>query len=81
MQIRVRRWGNSLALRIPKALAHEAHLEEDGLVELAVVDGKLTVEPIIDEEVLTLEQLMAGVTDENLHGEWNTGPAVGNEEW
>jgi antitoxin MazE len=80
MNARVQRWGNSLAVRIPKALAIEAHLEQDSLAELSLVDGKILVSPIRAPKV-TLEQLLAQVTEENLHSEVDTGPATGNEAW
>ena len=80
MKTRVKKWGNSLALRIPKSFAKEARLREDTVVQLSVTDGKLVVQPHC-EEPLSLDSLLAGVTDENLHGEWDTGPAVGKEIW
>lgn len=80
MRTRVQKWGNSLALRIPKSFAAEAGLQEDAPVELSVVEGKLIVQPVAPQSP-TLEELLRGVTDENLHGEWDTGPAVGREAW
>jgi antitoxin MazE len=80
MKTRVQKWGNSLALRIPKSFAAEAGIREDASVELSLVEGALVVRPVIPEP-LTLEELLRGVTDENLHGEWDTGPAVGKEIW
>jgi antitoxin MazE len=80
MKTRVQKWGNSLALRIPKSFAVEAGLREDAPVELSLVAGKLVIQPVA-EESLTLEELLRGVTDQNLHGEWDTGPAVGREAW
>ncbi len=80
MKTRIQKWGNSLALRIPKSVAAEAGLCEDAPVELSLLEGKLVIEPVA-EEPLTLEGLLRKVTDENLHGEWDTGPAVGREIW
>ncbi len=80
MKARIQKWGNSLALRIPKSFAVEVHLEQDSLVELALVDGKLIVVPVA-EPALTLDQLLAGVTEQNLHREVDTGQATGNEIW
>ena len=80
MKARIQKWGNSLALRIPKSFAAEAQLEQDSLVELSLVDGKLTVSPAVLPAV-TLEQLLSGITEQNLHGEVNTGPAMGKEAW
>jgi antitoxin MazE len=80
MKARVQKWGNSLALRIPKAIAAEAGLHADLAVELSLAEGRLIVQPI-KPQPLTLEQLLRGITDENLPGEWDTGPAVGKEVW
>jgi len=80
MRTRVQKWGNSLAVRIPKAFAAEVGLVENLPVELSVREGRLVVEPHA-EEPLRLEELLEGVTEENLHGEWKTGPPVGKEVW
>ncbi len=80
MKTRVQKWGNSLALRIPKSFAEEAGLRADTAIELSLVESRLVVPPITPQ-LLTLEELLRGVTDENLPGEWNTGPAVGKEVW
>jgi len=80
MTTRVQRWGNSLAVRIPKSFAADAGLREDAPVELSLVKGKLIIQSV-REEPLTLKELLRGVTDENLHGEWDTGPPVGKEVW
>jgi antitoxin MazE len=80
MKTRVQKWGNSLALRIPKSFAEEAGLHADAAVELSLVNGRLVVQPIRPQP-LTLEELLRGITDDNLPGEWETGPAVGKEVW
>jgi antitoxin MazE len=73
MRTRVQKWGNSLALRIPKAFATEVHLEANSVVELSLVEGKLVVAPV-PTAPWTLERLLEGVTEENLHREIETGP-------
>ncbi len=80
MKARVQKWGNSLAVRIPKSFAIEARLTENTPIELSLVDGKVIVQPIAQPQP-TLDELLRGVTDENLHDEWDTGPAVGKEVW
>ena len=80
MKSRVQKWGNSLALRIPKSFAAEVGLCEDLAVDLSVTEGKLVVQPH-SEEPLSLDDLLRGVTKENLHHEWDTGSAVGKEIW
>ncbi len=80
METYVKRWGNSLALRIPRPLAEEAGLREDSAVELSLEEGKLVIAPILEPRY-ALEALLAQVTPENLHGEVDTGAAVGGEAW
>jgi antitoxin MazE len=80
MKTRVRKWGNSLALRIPKSFATDAGLRANTAVELSLVKGKLVVQPM-PPRPLSLEQLLRGVTDDNLPGEWHTGKPVGKEAW
>jgi len=80
MLTRIQKWGNSLALRIPSAFARQVGLEQGASVEVSLRQGKVIIEPV-EEPPLTLEQLLEGVTDENLHDEVDTGPAVGKEVW
>ena len=80
MNARVQRWGNSLAIRIPKAFAEEAGLQADGEVEITVRDGQL----IVTKKAIkpySLDDLLASVTAENRHGVWDMGPAIGEEIW
>lgn len=80
MKTRVQKWGNSLAVRIPRSFARDVGLCENGAVDLTVMEGKLVVQPHCETSP-SLGELLRGVTDENLHGEWNTGPSVGKEVW
>ena len=80
MQTRIQKWGNSLALRIPKSFAIDAQLEQDALVELTLTDGQIIVKPVKKPE-WTLDKLLAGINKRNLHTEVDTGPAVGRETW
>lgn len=80
MKTRVQKWGNSLALRIPKSFAQEASLQADSPVELSLIDGRLIVQPVAPAP-LKLDDLLRDVTDENRPGEWRTDSAVGREVW
>ena len=80
MQVRVSRWGNSLAVRIPKGFAADAGLKNDVPVELSVVDGKLVVAPV-ENRPATLRQLLKGVNKRNLHREISFGVPQGDEVW
>ncbi len=80
MRTQVQKWGNSLAVRIPKALAEDLGIGRNATVELAVEDGSLVMRPFRPHAV-RLDALLAGVTADNLHREADWGAAVGGEEW
>lgn len=80
MLTKIQKWGNSLALRIPKTFALDAKLENDSTVEISFVDGKIVIKPVTAPE-WTLEKLLAEINEENMHTEVDTGAPVGNEVW
>ena len=80
MQTTVRKWGNSLGLRIPKSFAVEIGITENTPVDLLLVDGTLVVSPLIQTPYV-LDELLSQITDENMHGEVETGDPVGIEVW
>jgi len=80
METRVQKWGNSLALRIPKPLADEVGLKDNSPVQLALRDRQLVIVPVL-KPAFSLEALLTEVTEVNRHGEVLTGPAVGGEAW
>ncbi len=75
----VSRWGNSLAVRIPKALAEQAGLVEGAAVEMMVADGAVVVRA--QGPVYTLDELVKGITPKNRHKEVSTGAPQGREVW
>ena len=80
MKLKIQKWGNSLALRIPKALAIEANVESGSTVDLSLANGELKIKPVADREY-TLEELLSGITTENIHDEVSTGMPQGKESW
>ncbi len=80
MQVQVRRWGNSLALRIPKPFAAETRLQQGSVADLSVVEGRLVATPARRSD-RPLAELLAAITEDNLHGETDWGKPVGNEVW
>ena len=80
METKVRKWGNSIALRIPKAFADQLQIAPDSDVEILLRDGTLVLKPL-QAPRYTLEELLQEITPEMLHGEIDTGPSVGAEEW
>ena len=80
MKTRIRKWGNSLAIRIPTAFVKEANVAYGTPVELSVDDGRIIINPYTGPEY-ELDDLLKGVTEGNVHGEVETGDAVGREVW
>ena len=80
MQTKIQKWGNSLGLRIPRALAAEAQVEEGATVELSLENGQLLVRPLRVRKY-ALNALLRRVTRRNRHGEVLAGRAVGHEAW
>jgi antitoxin MazE len=80
MKMKMQKWGNSLAIRIPKAFATEIGLKEESEVDVSLKSGKLVVVPV-KKPGLTLKTLVAKITEENVHREVDTGPATGREAW
>ncbi len=76
----VQKWGNSLAVRIPKALAEDLPVREGDRVNLTVENGSLSVAPVV-EESFDLDSLLDGVTAGNLHAEVDHGRSEGREVW
>ena len=72
-------WGNSQALRIPRAMLDALQIREGDEVEMIVENGRLTVRPVHPK--LTLESLVAAITPENCHEEIDWGKPVGKEVW
>ncbi len=80
MRTKIQKWGNSLAVRIPKPFVKEARLAYGISVDLAVEDGKIIIEPRVAPEY-RLEDLLREVNKKNLHLEIESGEAVGREAW
>jgi antitoxin MazE len=80
MFAQVQKWGNSLALRIPKSLAVELGIEQNTVVEISQEAGRLVQSPI-KPSIPTLEQLLEQIAPDNLHAEVDTGSPVGREIW
>jgi len=79
MRAKAQRWGNSLAVRIPKAIADEAGVSEKDEFDIEVVAKVIRLKP--RQRATSLEQLVAGITPANLHGEADFGRPQGRESW
>jgi antitoxin MazE len=74
------KWGNSLAVRIPLAIARQASLDEGDSVQLGLApDGSIVLRPARKRYELT--DHVAGITAGNRHDEVDWGAAQGKESW
>jgi antitoxin MazE len=84
MKVAFQKWGDSLALRVPKAVADQIGAREGQAAEMTVTNGKLVIEVALPKRRKrrdALDELVAGITPDNRHDEIGWGPAVGNEVW
>lgn len=79
MDSKIQRWGNSLAVRIPKAFAEQAGLDENMKIDISLEGRSIIVRP--RRKRLKLKDLLKGITPENIPELEDWGPPVGNEIW
>ena len=78
------RWGNSLAVRIPKAVADALKVSNGKRAEISIENGTLVLRPILKparKPRYTLDELLNGMTRDNVPQEVEWGPRRGNEAW
>ena len=80
MITRIQKWGNSLGLRIPRALAEDADVGEGSPVDISLRRGSLVIRPVKRQEY-RLEELLDEVKPSNLHEEIEVSGPVGGEAW
>jgi antitoxin MazE len=79
MRAKAQKWGNSLAVRIPKVIADEAGVGESDDLDIRVVGEAIEIRRCRQRPVLA--DLLAQVTSDNLHGEADFGAPRGREAW
>jgi len=82
MRAQVLKWGNSLAVRIPKTIAEEANMNAGDALEMEIADQDSILLQKIGKTP-TLAQLVSQITTENRYSEIPAGPEIGKEavEW
>ena len=80
MELHVKKWGNSLGLRIPQAIANQINIQDGSKIRLVLKKNKIEITPIPSEEY-SLDDLVALIDENNRHQEISTGEARGNEIW
>lgn len=80
MKAQIQKWGNSLAVRLPSALARQAKLGLGTAIDVRVEGESIVITPVRRPRY-ALDALVAGITPENVHGETDWGAPQGHEEW
>jgi antitoxin MazE len=80
MRSRVRKWGNSLAVRIPWGFAKDAGIEDGAEIDIRIQDGDIRIRPMRPPKY-PLHELLSQITEDNLHPEVDSGPSQGREAW
>ena len=75
----IARWGNSLAVRLPRHVVQDANLSEGAAVEVRVRDGAVVITPA--RRMFRLDELLAGETEATRHPETDWGEPRGKEVW
>jgi antitoxin MazE len=78
MIAKIQKWGNSLAIRIPKSLADEIKIKENTKVDLAIRGNELVIKKVPDNNY-TLKKLLKQVNEKNIHYETDFGQPSGQE--
>lgn len=74
----IKKWGNSAGLRLPSSVMELAQLTLGQAVNINVLNGKIVIEPIVSKKT-RLDELLAGITPDNIHAEEGFGGLVGSE--
>ena len=74
----IKKWGNSPALRLQNSVMELAQLTLGQAVNMNVLNGKIVIEPIVSKKT-RLDELLAGITPDNIHAEESFGGRVGKE--
>jgi antitoxin MazE len=75
----IARWGNSLGLRLSKAVTSEAGIHEGDTVEVSAEGGQIIVRAV--KPTYSLEELLSKITPRNQHREIDWGKPTGREQW
>lgn len=77
-QVVVKKWGNSPSVRLPVAIMQAASLNIDDTVDIAVEEGRIIIVPVKAKEY-SLDALLAGISEENIHDKVDFGDPAGKE--
>ncbi len=75
--MRISKWGSSLAVRIPKAIAEQWGVSEGSAIEMESAGGEV----VLRRQTYNLADMLSRVTVEDLHPEQDIGESQGKEQW
>ena len=79
MKATIQKWGNSLAIRIPKNITKDTRVSEGSNIDIMVENGNIVLSPRKKE--YSLKELLKNITIENIHSEISTDNQIGGEIW
>ena len=77
----LQKWGNSAGVRIPKKVIDKARLKLYEDLSLSVQGRSIILTPVKKEKRFTLQDMLKGVTPEDVGGKYDWGPPMGKEIW
>lgn len=80
MKSKIQKWGNSLAIRIPKSFAMEAGVSYNSDVDVTIDEGKIIITQSTETQY-SLNDFLKQIDEVNLHDEQDFGKPEGNEVW
>jgi len=80
MEVLVKKWGNSAAVRIPAGVLADAKIQLDQPVDVREERGRIVIEPV-RRKVFSIRDLVKDIRRDNLHETVDTGPPAGREVW
>ncbi|MCF7946637.1 MAG: AbrB/MazE/SpoVT family DNA-binding domain-containing protein [Spirochaetia bacterium] len=78
METVIKKWGNSLGIRIPSLIAKDLSLKEGSSVEIEDDRGRIVIKPKKQND---LKEMLEHIDNQNIHGEFETEGPAGNEAW
>lgn len=81
MTVQIKKWGNSLALRISKDIAENFRLSDGSLVDVISEKNEIIIRPAKPSEKYILTDVLKKITVDNLHSPVEWGASVGKEVW
>jgi antitoxin MazE len=77
MRIPVSERGDDITVSVPKSVAERSNIVGGSFVDVRIEEGSLVLSKA---PRYSLDELLAAVTEENVHAETDTGLPVGREE-